>query len=124
MLKEGALLVLTASGAATLPNGDALGLLLSAQGFLLAAVALAVSLGAPAQVRQLRYRMLKPSRIMNFAVALMALLSVGAVAAWWGLLSTGAFRHLQGLSIGVSLMAAILGMPLVALGLVLGAKRG
>lgn len=106
-----------------LSNGDALSLLLSAEGFLLAAVALAVTLGAPNQTLQLKYTFLKPYRIMNASVALIALLAIGSVGAWFGLCDEGSFDDVHGKFVGASLMLAIIGMPAVAYALVLGSRR-
>ncbi len=112
-----------AAEAAALPHGDALALLLSAEGFLLAAVAVAVTLGAPNQSRQRKYKRLSPELIMNCAVALLVALAVGSLAAWVGLCDDGAFRSLPGKVVGAALMLAILGLPATAWALVLGSRR-
>lgn len=117
-------MILTVEAAATpLAHGDALSLLLSAEGFLLAAVAVAVTLAAPNQPRQPKYRQLTGDRIMNGAMALLALLALGAIAAWVGLCRDGSFHSGADKVVGAALMLASVGMPAVAGALVLGSRR-
>lgn len=106
-----------------LSSGDALGLLLSAEGLLLAAVALAVTLAAPNQPRQRKYMAFDADTIMNVAVGIIVLVAAGSIAAWFGLCHDGSFSGCEGKCIAASLMSAIIGMPAVAWALVMGSKR-
>lgn len=116
-------MLLAVEAAAPLPHGDALALLLSAQGFVLAAVAVAVTLGAPNQARQAKYKALTADRIMNGAVTLLVVLAVGALAAWVGLMRDGSFQSGPDKVVGAVLVAASIGMPAIAWALVLGSRR-
>ena len=106
-----------------LSHGDALSLLLGAEGFLLAAVAVAVTLAAPNQPRQPKHKALTAGRIMSGAIALMIVLAIGAVFAWVGLCRDGSFHGGADKIVGGSLLVASVGMPTVAWALVLGARR-
>jgi hypothetical protein len=115
--------ILAAEVAAPLPHGDALALLLSAEGFVLAAVAVAVTLGAPNQPRQAKHKAFTADRIMNWAVGLLAVLAVGALSAWIGLARDGSFESWPDKVVGAVLIVASVGMPVTAWSLVLGSRR-
>lgn len=106
-----------------LSDGDALSLLLGVEGFLFAAVTLAVTLSQPAPKRPQRFEMLKPEWLMIAAVAVLAVVGLGGVAAWTGLRADGGFDGRSGCIVGAALLVGIIGMPLIALLLVLGSLR-
>ena len=112
-----------AASATPLSSGDALSLLLGAEGFLLAAVTLAVTLAAPNQTRQRKYTWLSADRIVNLATLVLALIAVGSGFAWAALAQNGSFSGIDGHVVGASLIVAIAGLPLIALALVLGSRR-
>lgn len=97
--------------------------MLSAEGFIFAAVALAVTLAVPNPQRQPRFKKLKPEGLMLGAVGVLVALAVGGVSAWVGLCKSHAFCGLQGVLVGGALMIGIVGMPVIALLVVLSAAK-
>lgn len=108
---------------ASLSHGDALGKLLSVEGFMLAAIALTVTLAAPDLTRQPLYPRLNPEALRLGAVAALWLVGVGAAVAWASIFTGGDYR---GLAVAVeagALLIAVVGQPVIALLLALAARR-
>jgi len=113
----------TAPDTIPLSQGTTLGLLLSVEGFLLAAITLTVALAAPDQTRQPKYPNLHPEALRFGALAVLWLIAVGALVAWASIFTGGDFR---GLAVGVeagALLVAVVGQPIIALFLALAARR-
>lgn len=109
---------------AGLATSQALHLLLTMEGFLLAVISLSVSLGAPGRVRQAR-TLIPPAGIAWTAAVLALLTSVGALAAWWGLYARGGdWLPLPQIVIGFVLLAAIVAQPVIAFSLAAGLRPG
>lgn len=112
-----------AAETASLSHADSLGLLLSIEGFMFAAISLAVTLGAPDQTRQPRHPRLKPESLLLGAAGALCLVAVGALVAWLSIFAGGSYRgHAEAAEAG-ALLLAVLGQPTIALLLTLAARR-
>lgn len=112
-----------AAESASLSHGESLALLLSVEGFMFAAISLAVTLNAPDPKRQRRYPKLKPEALLLGAAATLCLVGLGAVSAWASIFIGGDYRgHAQAVEAG-ALLLAVLGQPVIALLLTLAARR-
>lgn len=113
------------TGAGGLSDGDALSTLLGAEGFLFAAITLAVTLSSPNQPRPQRHPRIKPEVVLLWAVTLLGVVALGAVATWCRLYVhvNGTYQGFGTLVIAATLLAAVLGQPVVALLLTLAARR-
>lgn len=116
--------VVAAADEATVSHGDTLSLLLSVEGFMFAAISLAVTLGAPDQRRQPKFPKLKPEKLLLGAVASLSLVAVGALASWVLLFTGGSYRGLAVALEAGALLVGILAQPVIALLLALAARRG
>jgi len=112
-----------AAESASLSHGDSLGLLLGVEGFLLAAITLAIALGAPDQTRQPLYVWLNAEMLRFGAVAVLVIVSLGAGAAWASLFVGGKYQGLAVAFEAGALLVAIVGQPVLALLLALAARR-
>jgi hypothetical protein len=92
---------------------DSLVALLGAESFLLAALAVSASLSAPQQERTTALPV-GPEVIGFGAALLIAVLSVGAVAAWCQIYGGGSIRPLPDVLVAVSLLVAVVGQPILA----------
>lgn len=106
---------------ASFTDAQALTALLSAEGFLLATVSLAVTLGTPGRkgVPNLPFR---PPTIAMTAGCLSALLAVGGLLAWLGLYGQGSLLPPRELAIAAILLLAVVGQPVLAVILAMGAR--
>lgn len=117
------LLTTAAAETASLSHGDSLGLLLSVEGFMFAAISLAVTLGAPDQTRQPRYPRLDPEVLLLGAAAALCLVATGALVAWLSIFAGGSYRGPAEAVEAGALLLAVMGQPAIALLLTLAARR-
>jgi hypothetical protein len=115
--------VAAAAEAASLTHGDTLTLLLGVEGFMFAAITLAVTLNAPDQRRQPRHPKLRPEELLLGAVAALALVGCGALVSWGALFVGGSYRGLAVALEAGGLLVGILAQPVTALLLALAARR-
>lgn len=107
--------------AALFSDVQALTTFLSVEGFLLATVSLAVTLGAPGRRRPAALPV--PATFIALGAAwLSVLVGTGGVAAWMGLYGQGSLLPLQQLWIAVVMLAAVLAQPVIAILLALGSR--
>jgi hypothetical protein len=117
------LLTAAAAETASFSHGDSLGLLLSVEGFMFAAISLAVTLGVADQTRQPRHPRLDPEALLLGAAGVLCLVGVGALVAWLSIFAGGSYRgHAEAVEAG-ALLLAVLGQPAIALLLTLAARR-
>lgn len=117
--------MITAAASETVPlsQGTSLGVLLSVEGFLLAAITLTVTLAAPDQTRQPRHPRLNPEVLRFGAVAALWLVGVGAVVTWASIFTGGDYRGAVVAVEAGALLVAVVGQPVLALLLALAARR-
>lgn len=115
--------LLTATAAAPLSHGDVLSQLLGVEGFLFAAISLAVTLSTPNQVRRPQYPRLKPEKLLLWAVAVLAIVGLGALVAWGGLYLGDDWVGIPTFVEGAALLIAVVAQPIVALLLTLAARQ-
>lgn len=106
---------------ASFTDAQALTTLLSAEGFLLATVSLAVTLGAPGR-KGVPNLPVRPPTIAMMAGCLSAVLALGALLAWLGLYSHGDLLPPRQLAIAALLLVAVVGQPVLAIILAMGAR--
>jgi hypothetical protein len=117
------LIAAAAAETASLSHGDSLGLLLSVEGFMFAAITLAVTLGASDQKRQSKHPRLDPERLLLGAAAALCFVGAGAATAWASIFTGGDYRgHAEAVE-AVALLVAVLGQPVIAVLLALAARR-
>lgn len=117
------LITAAAAETASLAHGDALGLLLSVEGFMFAAISLAVTLNGPDPQRPRKYRRLKPEGLLVGAAVALCVISLGALSAWAAIYTGGDYRgHAEAVE-AVALLVAVVGQPVIALLLALAARR-
>lgn len=102
-------------------DAQALTTFLSVEGFLLATVSLAVSLGTPGRKRvpNLPFR---PATIAMMAGCLSAVVALGGLFAWAGLYGQGSLLPFRELWIAATLLAAVVLQPCLAIVLAMGAR--
>lgn len=100
---------------------QALTTFLSVEGFLLATVSLAVTLGAPGRRRPAALPV-PATTIALSAAGLSVFVGTGGVAAWLGLYGQGSFLPFQQLWIAVVMLTAVLAQPVIAVLLALGTR--
>jgi hypothetical protein len=115
--------VAAAAEAASVSHGDSLSLLLGVEGFMFAAISLAVTLNAPDQRRQPKHPKLRPEKLLLGAVVALALVSCGALAGWAALFLGGSYRGFAVALQAGGLLVGILAQPVIALLLALAARR-
>jgi len=115
--------LLNAAAAAPLSHGDVLSQLLGVEGFLFAAISLAVTLSTPNQVRRPQYPRLRPEKLLLWAIAVLTLVGLGALVAWGGLYLGGAWAGIPTLIEGAVLLIAVVAQPIIALLLTLAARQ-
>ena len=112
-----------AAEADSLSNGDLLTLLLSVEGFMFAAITLAVTLNAPDPKRQRKYPKLKVEALLLGAVGTLSFVGVGALSAWSLIFTGGAYRgHAEAVG-ALALLLGVVAQPVIALLLALAARR-
>lgn len=116
------MIAVVAPEAPPLSHGDVLGLLLSVEGFLFAAITLSATLSVPNRGAR-RYEWLKPDRILVVAAFALLLIGAGALVPWGAVYLGGSW---QGGAIAVEgsvLLVAVVSQPLLALLLAMSARR-
>ncbi|MCW2667748.1 MAG: hypothetical protein JWN57_2710 [Frankiales bacterium] len=121
--RRNALITAAAAETASLSHGDSLGLLLSVEGFMFAAITLAVALGASDQMRQTRHPRLEPEKLLLGAAAALCLVGAGAATAWASIFTGGDYRGHAEAAEATALLVAVLGQPVIAVLLALAARR-
>lgn len=106
---------------ATFSDVQALTTFLSIEGFLLATVSLAVTLGAPGRRRPAALP-LPAHHIAYGAAGLSVFVGTGGVAAWLGLYGQGTLLPLQQLWIAIVILVAVLAQPVLAVLLSMGSR--
>lgn len=103
-------------------DAQALSTFLTVEGFLLATVSLAVTLGAPRKGRVAK--MLVPASVIALSAASLSILvGVAAAASWVGLFGEGTLLPLRQLVVAVVLLLALVAQPVIAVLLALGARH-
>lgn len=108
--------------AAALSDANALSTFLTVEGFLLATVSLAVTLGTPGR-RRPALLPVPVSVIAMGAAVLSVLVGLAGVAAWLGLYGEGSILPFRQLWIGIMLLGAVIAQPIIAFLLAFGARR-
>lgn len=121
--RRSALITAAAIETASLSPGDTLGRLLSVEGFMFAAISLAVTLNAPDPKRPRKHPRLKPEALLLGAAAALCVVGVGALSAWASIYTGGHYRGHAAAVQAAALLVAVLGQPAVALLLALAARR-
>lgn len=103
-----------------LSHGDVLGLLLGVEGFLFAAITLAVTLAGPNQPAR-KYESLKPKVLLLGVSATLLLVGTGAFVSWGGLYLGGEWAGMPNAVEAVALLIAIVAQPVFAFLLTLAA---
>lgn len=116
-------MITAADVTASLSHGESLGLLLTVEGFMFAAISLAVTLSAPNPKRQQRHPRLDPERLLMGASLSLCAVAVGAVTAWASLFVGGDWQGLAHAVEGVALLAGVVVQPVIAVLLTLAARR-
>jgi hypothetical protein len=105
-------------------QGAALAALLGTEGFLLAAIALALRLDEPNQDGvQKRPWIGPPRRIAKGTVWVMAALAVGTFGAWWSIFGGGSWDGWTRAATGGALLIALVAQPVLGWLLAYGAER-
>lgn len=102
--------------------GQALGTLLAVEGFLLAAISLAINLAAPNQERARSFGRFEPIHLAQGAAIVLGIVAVGAGAAWMEIFTGGHFAGIRRLIVAVALLIALIAQPVLAILLAFGAK--
>lgn len=105
-----------------LTDAQALSTLLVVEGFLLAAISLAITLDAPNQVRPRSFRVIKPTHIVRGAACVLVVLAIGAVSAWCQIFTGGEFEGFTRAVIAGALLLAVVVQPVIAVLLAFGSK--
>lgn len=107
-----------------LTQGAALGSLLGTEGFLLAAIALALRLDEPGQdSTQKRPWIGPPLRMAKGTVWVMAALALGAFSAWWSIFGGGSWHSWERAVTGGALLVAVIAQPTLGWLLAYGTER-
>lgn len=106
---------------ASLSDAQSLTACLAVEGFLLATVSLAVSIGTPGK-RRVANLPISAFGIAISAAVLSIIVATAGVAAWIGLYGEGTLLPLRQLWIAVVLLIVVAAQPILALGLALGAR--
>lgn len=106
---------------ASFADAQALSTCLAVEGFLLATVSLAATLGAPGR-RRVAKLPISATAVALGAAGLCCLLGTGALASWLGLYGEGDFLPLRQLWIAVVLLLAVIIQPVLAVLLALGTR--
>lgn len=108
-----------------LSQGAALASLLGTEGFLLAAIALAIRIGEPQQ-RMPRKRpwIGPPLRMAKASAWVMVVLAIGGLAAWSSIFVGGSWDGVGRAITGGALLLAVVAQPILGLALAFGAERG
>ena len=111
-------------GSTELTQGAVLAALLGTEGFLLAAIGLALRLDEPNQegVRKRKW-MGSPLRIAKATAWTMVALAVGALSAWFTIFVGGSWRGFGRAVPAAALLVAIAAQPVLGLLLAYGAER-
>jgi len=108
-----------------LSQGAALASLLGTEGFLLAAIGLALRIAEPQQAgRRKRPWIGPPLRMAKASAWVMAAVAVGGFSAWCSIFVGGSWDGLARAVTGAALLVAVLLQPVLGLALAYGAERG
>lgn len=106
-----------------LGHGDALGMLLSVEGFLFAAIALSATLAEPNKDLPPRHPRLKPELILMGAAWSLVAIGLGAGVAWSGVYVGGSYQGFMRLLEGTFILIAVVAQPVLAFLLAMSARR-
>ncbi|MDF2146759.1 hypothetical protein [Knoellia sp. p5-6-4] len=102
---------------------QALPVLLTVEGFLLAVISLAVTLGTPGR-RRPAGTPIPPSAIAWCAAGLAIVVAVGALSAWLGMYTGDTWLPFPQLVIAASLLLAVVAQPVIAVLMAMGLRSG
>jgi protein-S-isoprenylcysteine O-methyltransferase Ste14 len=106
-----------------LTYAQALPLLLTTEGFLLAVISLATALGAPGRRRVARTPM-SPAAIAGLAAGLAVVVSVGALTIWIAMFTGDDWMPFPSIVMAGAILAAIVAQPVIAVMMAMGLRSG